>query len=143
MKTDLSTLPLVARLGLAKWKEMIEKRVFEDLPMIISIDAVFHSPVSLKPYRGRDLVCLVLRTAAHVFEDFRYERCVSDNENALLEFSAHIGDVQLKGIHAIRFDADGLICDVEKFIRPSKAAILLGDTIGERAGEEIRALRDQ
>jgi hypothetical protein len=139
----VSTLPLMAQPGLAKWKEMVEKRVFEDLPTILSIDAIFHSPVGLKPYRGRSLVCLVLKTAAHVFEDFRYERCVSDNDSAFLEFSAHIGDVQLKGVHAIRFDADGLICDVEKFIRPSKAAILLGNTIGERAGEEIRALRDQ
>jgi hypothetical protein len=41
------------------------------LPSIIAADAVFRSPVGLKPYPGRDLVCLLLSTAAGVFEGFQ------------------------------------------------------------------------
>jgi hypothetical protein len=47
---------------------MIAENDFRDLPSII--DAVFRSPLGIKPYPGRDLVCLLLSTAAGVFEDF-------------------------------------------------------------------------
>ena len=94
-----------AQESLAKWLAMIAKNDFSDLPSIIAADSVFRSPVGLRPYSGRDLVCLLLRTAAGVFEDFKYHRKFLNGENAALEFSAHIGDVELKAIHIIRFNA--------------------------------------
>ena len=45
---------------------MIAENDFRDLPSIISADAVFRSPVGLKPYPGRELVCLMLSTAAGI-----------------------------------------------------------------------------
>jgi hypothetical protein len=78
---------------------------FSRLPSIIAADAVFRSPVGLKPYPGRELVCLMLSTAARIFEDFKYHRKFLNDENAALEFSAHIGDIELKAIHLIRFNA--------------------------------------
>jgi hypothetical protein len=52
---------------LYKWLAMIAENDFRDLPSIIAVDAVFRSPVGLKPHPGRDLVCLLLSTAAGVF----------------------------------------------------------------------------
>jgi hypothetical protein len=98
-------LSAAAQKSLAKWLAMIAEDDFSDLPSIIAADAVFHSPVGLKPYPGHDLVCLLVRTAAGVFEDFKYHRKLVDGENAALEFSAHIGDVELKAVHLIRFNA--------------------------------------
>ena len=116
---------------------------FNDLPSIVASDAVFHSPVGLKPYPGRDVVCLVLRTAACVLERFRYERQLFDGVNAVLEFSAYADGEELKGVHIIRFNGAGEIDDIEKFVRPAKAAIALGNAIGGRAGEQIREARDE
>lgn len=134
-------LSLAAQNTLDKWLAMIAEDDFSDLPSIIAADAVFHSPVGLKPYLGRDLVCLMVRTAAGVFEDFRYHRKLVDAENAALEFSAHIGDMELKAVHLVRFNAAGEIVDIEKIVRPSAAGIALGNAMGARIGPQIKAMR--
>jgi hypothetical protein len=61
-----------ARSSLAKWLAMMANGDFHDLPSIIAANAVYHSPVEWHPYPGRDLVCLLVRTAADVFEDLNY-----------------------------------------------------------------------
>jgi hypothetical protein len=68
------SMPLApaAQKSFTKWLGIIAESDFRDLPSIIAADAVFRSPVGLKPYPGRDLVCLLLSTAAGVFEDFKY-----------------------------------------------------------------------
>jgi hypothetical protein len=86
---------------------MIAENDFRDLPSIIAADAVFRSPVGLKPYPARELVCLMLSTAAGIFEDFRYRREFLDGDNAALEFSAQIGDVKpLQCYRRIRGDGE-------------------------------------
>ena len=130
-----------AQISLSKWLAMIEENDFRDLHSIVAADAVFHSPVGLKPYPGRDLVCLMLSTAAGIFEDFHYLRKLVDGENAMLEFSAHIGDEQLKAVHIIRFNVDGEISDIEKMVRPVRAAKALGDAMGAKIGQQIKAMR--
>jgi len=127
--------------SLTKWLAMIAGNDFGDLPSIVAADAVFRSPVGLKPYSGRDLVRLMVRTAAGIFEDFRYHRKLIDGENAALEFSAHIGDVELKAVHLIRFNTAGEIVDIEKIVRPSAAGIALGNAMGSLIGPQIKELR--
>jgi hypothetical protein len=114
---------------------------FSRLPSIIAADAVFRSPVGLKPYPGRDLVCLLLRTAAGVFEGFKYHREFLDGENAALEFSAHIGDVKLKAVHLIRFNAAGIFVEIEKLVRPVEGVKALGNAMASLIGPQIKALR--
>jgi len=134
-------LPPAARESLSRWLRMQAERSLQDLPAIVAKHAVFHSPVGLEPYRGRELVCLVLGTAAAVFDDFRYHRCYYSPSGAVLEFSARIRGQQLRGVHMIAFDAAGKIVEVEKMVRPSAAAVMLGNAIGEKSGPQIRALR--
>jgi hypothetical protein len=130
-----------AQESLAKWLAMMAKSDFGDLPSIIAADAVFRSPVGLKPYPGRDLVCLLVRTAAGVFEDFKYHRKLVDDENAVLEFSAHIGDVELKAVHLIRFNAAGEIVDIEKMVRPAEGVKALGNAMATLIGPQVKAMR--
>ena len=97
------TMPLVpaAQTALDKWIAMFAKSDFSDLPSIIAADAVFRSPVEWTTYPGRDLVCLLVRTGAEVYEDFKYHRQFVGGEGAVLEFSAHIGEVELQAVHLI------------------------------------------
>ena len=135
------SLAPAAQQSLAKWCIMIAKNNFRDLPSIIAADAVFRSPVGLKPYRGRDLVCLLLSTAAGVFEDFKYHRKFLDGENAALEFSAHISDIKLKAVHLIRFNAAGEFVEIEKLVRPAEAVKALGDAMAALIGPQVKAAR--
>ena len=90
---------------------------------------------------GRDLVCLLLSTAAGVFEDFKYHREFLDGENAALEFSAHIGDVELKAVHLIRFNAAGEFVEIEKLVRPAEGVKALGNAMAVLIGPQVKALR--
>ena len=139
--TPSTPLSPLAQESLAKWRAMIAANDFTDLPSIIAIDAAFHSPVGLKPYQGRDLVCLMLRTAAGLFEDFDYHREFADTENIALEFSAHIGNVELKAVHIIRFNTSGEFVDIEDMVRPVEGVKALGNAMGAMIGSQIKAMR--
>ncbi len=81
-------------------------------------------------------VALLLRTVLTVFEDFTYHRQLvsADGRSVVLEFSARVGEKQLKGIDLIQFDADGLITDFEVMIRPMSGLQALGAEMGARLG---------
>jgi hypothetical protein len=130
-----------AQKSLTKWLAMIVRNDFSDLPSIVAADAVFRSPVGLKPYAGHELVCLMLSTAAGIFEDFKYHRKFLNGENAALEFSARVGDIELKAVHLIRFNAAGEFVEIEKLVRPTAGATALGNAMGSSIGPQIKALR--
>jgi SnoaL-like domain len=121
---------------------MIGQGDFRDLPSIIAADAVYHSPVEWHPYPGRDLVCLLVRTAASVLEDFQYQRQFASGDDAALEFSAHVGDVEMKGVHLLRFNDAGEIVDIDLVARPTKGVIALGNGVGSKVGPQIKAALD-
>jgi hypothetical protein len=83
----------------------------------------------------------MLSTAAGIFEDFRYHREFLDGDNAALEFSAQIGNVKLKAIQLIRFNATGEFVEIEKLVRPMEGAKALGNAMGSSIGPQIKALR--
>lgn len=132
-----------AKTNLAKWLEMVASGNLLDLPFIIAHNAVYHSPVEWHPYPGHELVCLLVRTAAGVFEGFKYLRVFTDGDEAVLEFSARIGDIELKGVHILRFSETGEIIDIDLMARPAKGVMALGNAIGAKAGPEIKTLRTQ
>ena len=135
-------LPAVAA-TLAAWHRMIESRDLTGLPALLHPDATFRSPMAFKPYASAQAVNLVLTTVIGVFEDFNYHRelASADGLSAMLEFSARVGDKELKGIDLIRFDADGRIKDFEVMIRPLSGLQALGDEMGRRIGPMLAAFK--
>ena len=126
-------------ISLTKWRSMITRNDFSDLSTIIAADALFHTPVGWPTYPGRDLVCLLLRTAAGVYEDFQYHTEFADSENAVLEFSAHIGDIMVRGVHIILFNAAGEFVNIEKMLRPEDGVKALGNAMGFKIGPQVKA----
>ncbi len=86
------------------------------------------------PYEGAATVNLILNTVLQVFEDFRYHRELASAQGAdvVLEFSARVGDRELKGIDMIRFDDEGKIVEFEVMIRPMSGLQALGDEMKRR-----------
>jgi len=135
-------LSAAAQRSLAKWHAMMAKNDFSDLPSIIAEQAIFRSPVAYPPYPTRDIVCLVLRTAASVFENFAYHReFVGGPDNVVLEFSARVGGKELKGVDIIRFNEAGEIIEFEVMVRPANALMALGEAMGARIGPIVNAAK--
>ena len=133
--------PEIAR-TLETWHRIVATRDAADLPSILADAVVFRSPAFFKPYPGKQATLLVLSTVLTVFEDFAYHRefLSLDGRSAILEFSARVGDKQLKGVDIFRFDDQGLIAEMEVMVRPGNALMALGQTMAERAGPGLKAI---
>jgi hypothetical protein len=136
--------PAVAR-SLAAWHDMLSRRDFSQLHTLVHADAVFRSPMAFKPYASAPAVLLILRTVITIFEDFSYHRQLASDDglNVVLEFSARVGDKQLKGIDLIRFDEAGLITDFEVMIRPLSGLQALGEQMGARLAAVLPAFKQK
>jgi len=118
--------------SLSCWHAIIASGDTRRLRSLLAPDCVFLSPVAYLPYRGADRMELVLSTAAAVFEDFKYHRRFVDGNDVALEFSARIGETELKGIDLIRFSDDGLITEFEVMVRPASGLQALGVEMARR-----------
>lgn len=109
--------------SLQRWHAMVAALDLSAVGDLLAGDVAFSSPAYWKPYLGRQVVAHVLQTAMGNFTDFAYHRqfVTGDGFHVVLEFSARIGDLDLKGIDMIAFDADGLITRFEVMIRPMKS----------------------
>ena len=120
--------------SLQRWHAMLTSRNLKDLPELLAPDAVFRSPMAHTPYPGAPVVSMILNTVINVFEDFAYHRelATGDGLSVVLEFSARVGDKQLKGIDLIRFNELGQIVEFEVMVRPLSGLQALGEEMGRR-----------
>lgn len=137
------TLKPQAVASLALWHDMVARQDLGRLPSILHDDAVFRSPMAFKPYASAAAVNLILSTVVQVFKDFTYHRTLvsDDGLNVVLEFSASVGDKQLKGIDMIRFDEGGKIVDFEVMVRPMSGLQALGAEMGARLAAYLPAYK--
>ena len=112
------TLASAAQKSLATWREMVASRDLAGLEAIVAPDAVFRSPVAYPPYPGREAVCLVLRAADAVFQDFVYHR----------EFVSGPNDVALSQ-------------EFEVMVRPATGLMALGAAMQARLGAAGKKLK--
>jgi len=120
--------------SLKTWHKFVASKNPALLRDIIHPDAVFRSPMVYKPYHGRDALIFVLTQVVEIFENFTYHRELlnEDRGSAFLEFTARIGDKNLKGLDLITFDAQGQITEFEVLIRPMSGLLALAEQMGER-----------
>lgn len=125
--------------SLVLWHDMLERRDLGALATIVHPAATFRSPMSIHPYQSAAAVILALSTVIKVLENFRYHRqfATADGLGVVLEFSANVGDKQLKGADFVQFDADGKIVDFEVMIRPLNGLQALGLEMGKRLGDKL------
>jgi len=119
------------------WHEIIASGDTSRLRSLLAPDCVFRSPVAYQAYQGADRTELVLATAASVFEEFTYHRQFVDGNDVALEFSARVGQAELKGIDLIHFDDSGLITDFEVMVRPASGLQALGQEMARRLGGRL------
>lgn len=128
---------------LAQWHALMQKNDLGGLPALLHPQAVFRSPMAYKPYVGAPVVSLILNAVSKVFIDFAYHRELvsADGLSVVLEFSAKVGERELKGIDMIRFDEAGKIIEFEVMIRPMSGLQALGDEMGRRLAPFLAAAK--
>ncbi|WCD82205.1 nuclear transport factor 2 family protein [Pseudomonas sp. TUM22785] len=129
--------------SLQRWHQFIASQDLSQLPELLHPQAVFRSPMAHTPYPGAQAVNLILNTVIKVFEDFAYHRelASADGLSVVLEFSARVGERELKGIDMIRFDEQGKIVDFEVMIRPMSGLAALGEEMGRRLAPYLAAMK--
>jgi 2,4-dienoyl-CoA reductase (NADPH2) len=134
-------MPAAVAASLKTWHAMLASGDMGALGSLLHPKVVFHSPMAHTPYPSAMVVGLILTTVAKVFEDFAYHRefASADGLNITLEFSARVGDKQLKGVDLIRFDADGKIVEFEVMVRPLSGLQALGEEMGRRLAPYLAA----
>lgn len=134
--------PAVAR-SLESWHHMVANRDLSNLLSIVHPDAVFRSPMANTAYTSAPALMLALSTVIQVFQDFTYHRqlATDDGLNIVLEFSARVGDKQLKGIDLVRFNEQGQITEFEVMVRPLSGLQALGAEMGARLGDKLPAFK--
>lgn len=98
-------------------------------------DVVLHSPVTFKPFEGREAVSGLFSVLFDVFEDFRYTDelvGVGGTDIHGLVFKARVGDRDVEGLDLLRPGADGKISEFTVMVRPLSAAMALRDAVGRR-----------
>lgn len=137
-----NTHPAVAR-SLDFWHQMIAKNDLGELHTIVHPDAVLRSPMAASAYTPAAALILALSAVIEVFENFAYHRQLTSDDglNVVLEFSANIGDKELKGIDLIRFNEQGQIEEFEVMIRPMSGLQALGVEMGKRVADKLPAFK--
>jgi hypothetical protein len=100
----------------------------------IAENVVFRSPAVHKVYEGRDVVELLLKAVATVFENFRYTNEWRDGRTTILFFEANVGDRDLQGIDILEENEAG---EIEKFtvmIRPLSGLQAVAQAMQARFG---------
>jgi|SRR3954470_15598716 hypothetical protein len=126
------------------FREAVEAGDLDAVEALLAEDVVFTSPVVFKPYAGKAITAAILRGAARVFQDFRYERELagSDGRDHALVFAARVGERAIQGCDFIHLNEDGLIDGLTVMVRPLSGAQALAEAMGaqfERIAGEAQA----
>jgi len=105
--------------GLAKWFKFVSGKDTQALAEALADDVLFRSPVLWRPKEGKATAMLYLSSAVRVLEDFTYHRQFVNDSAVVLEFSARVGQLSVKGVDIIQFNAEGHIVDFEVMVRPA------------------------
>jgi limonene-1,2-epoxide hydrolase len=81
---------------------------------------VLHSPVTFKPFQGKEAVAALLSILFRTFEDFRYVAQFEGDGGTVLHFRTRVGDREVEGI--------------DMMVRPLSAALALRDSVGAQLG---------
>jgi SnoaL-like protein len=112
------------------FRDAIERGDLDGMVETLADDVVLHSPVSFKPFEGREAVAQLFEILVRTFEDFRYTDDLPGEEVHAMIFRARIGDREVEGLDLIRPGPDGRIADFTVMVRPLTGVVALAEAVG-------------
>jgi hypothetical protein len=113
------------------FRNAVETQDLDAMVEALADDVVFHSPVTFKPFEGREAVGMLLGVVFRTFEDFRYTDELDGDEIKALVFKARVGDKEIEGLDLLRFDSQGKIAGFTVMVRPLSATMALAEAVGK------------
>jgi SnoaL-like protein len=123
-------------MGAERFRAAVEAGDHAGMVEQLAADVVFRTPVSFRPFEGREAVAHVLGAVLRVLSDFRYtDELVGENgRRHALVFEATVGDREVQGMDLLRLNDDGLIAEFTVMVRPLSATLALRDAMGRELG---------
>jgi len=117
----------------ARFRRGVESKDVRVMMEAFADGAVLHSPITFRPFEGKEAIARLLGILMQVFQDFRYtdELTAEDGTRALI-FRTRVGDRDVEGLDLIRFDETGLIRDFTVMVRPRSAVEALLREVSSR-----------
>lgn len=117
----------------ARFRRGVESKDVRVMMEAFADGAVLHSPITFKPFEGKEAIARLLGILMQVFQDFRYtdELAAEDGTKALI-FRTRVGDRDVEGLDLIRFDDTGRIRDFTVMVRPRSAVEALLREVSSR-----------
>jgi hypothetical protein len=117
----------------AAFRKAVEAGDLEAMSAAFEEDAVLHSPVSFKPFEGRDAIRTLLGILIEVFREFHYTDTLEGpgGTHALI-FRARLGNRDVEGLDLIRLADSGRIRELTVMVRPRSALEALLGEVGSR-----------
>ena len=112
------------------FRAAVEARDLDGMVAACAANVVLRSPVTFRPFEGREAVGLLFSILLRTFEGFRYLDEFEHEGASVLVFATRVGDREVEGVDLIRYDRDGLIADLTVMVRPLSATIALAEAIG-------------
>ena len=117
----------------SRFRRGVESKEVGVMMEALADGAVLHSPITFRPFEGKEAIARLLGILMQVFQDFRYtdELTAEDGTRALI-FRTRVGDRDVEGLDLIRFDETGLIRDFTVMVRPRSAVEALLREVSSR-----------
>jgi hypothetical protein len=114
-----------------EFRKAVEAKDLDAMREALADDVVFHSPITFKPFEGRESVSMLLGVVFRIFEDFRYTDELDRDDVKALVFKARVGDKEVEGLDLLRIDGEGKIADFTVMVRPLSGAMALAEAVGK------------
>ena len=123
---------------LDEWHRIVAEKDLAALDKVLAEDISMGAPPYWQKLSGRPLVHHLLGLIIHTIEDFTYHREWQQDGELALEFTGHVGELQLQGIDLISLDATGeLIENLEVLMRPLGTIEALRDIVAPQMAEYL------
>lgn len=124
---------------LKHWHPIVATRDLVALPGILSPDVSMGAPPYWQRIGGRDAVAQLLGIIITTIEDFRYHREWVDGSELALEFTGHVGSLDLQGIDLITLDGENRVAKLDVLMRPMNAVATLQEIVAPQMLEFLKA----
>jgi SnoaL-like domain len=114
-----------------EFRKAVEAKDLDAMREALADDVVFHSPITFKPFEGRESVSMLLGVVFRTFEDFRYTDELDRDDVKALVFKARVADKEVEGLDLLRIDGEGKIADFTVMVRPLSGAMALAEAVGK------------
>jgi SnoaL-like domain len=119
--------------GRSPFRAAVESKEFGRVEEVLAPAVHFRSPAVFAPYEGRETVAALLRVVGEVIGPaFVYQWQVREGDREVLCFTTRVGDREVEGVDLLRYDEDGLVCELVVMLRPASGLIAVRDAIGAR-----------